>query len=163
MKPATLTPPNRSALWSRLALTKAQLAELCGVTTRQVSHWTLKGYLGTSSHHPDRYSGEAIDLCVLIKQGLDQGLPLRRAVGQARAFLSAVLDGTREVREAGGTPREAYRSTHEALAPRYGSFPIFEHTMPFNVQRAWDELDGIDHPRIWTAKRDIEMWKALQG
>jgi hypothetical protein len=89
MKPTTLTPPNRSALWSRLALTKAQLAELCGVTTRQVSHWTLKGYLGTSSHHPDRYSGEAIDLCVLIKQGLDQGLPLRRAVGQARGFLAA--------------------------------------------------------------------------
>lgn len=89
MKPATLTPPNRSALWSKLALTKAQLAELCGVTTRQVSHWTLKGYIGTSGHHPDRYSGEAIDLCVLVKQGLDQGLPLRRAVGQARAFLSA--------------------------------------------------------------------------
>jgi hypothetical protein len=89
MKPATLTPPNRSALWSRLALTKAQLAELCGVTTRQVSHWTLKGSIGTSSHHPDRYSGEAIDLCTLVKQGLDQGLPLRRAVGQARAFLSA--------------------------------------------------------------------------
>jgi hypothetical protein len=89
MKPAALTPPNRSALWSSLALTKAQLAELCGVTTRQVSHWTLKGYVATSSHHPDRYSGEAIDLCVLVKQGLDQGLPLRRAVGQARAFLSA--------------------------------------------------------------------------
>ncbi len=89
MKPATLTPPNRSALWSRLALTKAQLAELCGVTTRQVSHWTLKSYISTSSHHPDRYSGEAIDLCSLVKQGLDQGLPLRRAVGQARAFLSA--------------------------------------------------------------------------
>ena len=89
MKPAALTPPNRSALWSSLALTKAQLADLCGVTTRQVSHWTLKGYLATSSHHPDRYSGEAIDLCVLVKQGLDQGLPLRRAVGQARAFLSA--------------------------------------------------------------------------
>ena len=89
MKPAALTPPNRSALWSSLALTKAQLAELCGVTTRQVSHWTLKGYVATSSHHPDRYSGEAIDLCTLVKQGLDQGLPLRRAVGQARAFLSA--------------------------------------------------------------------------
>ena len=88
MRPAPLTPPNRSALWSSLALTKAQLASLCGVTTRQVSHWTLKGYIATSSHHPDRYSGEAIDLCVLVKQGLDQGLPLRRAVGQARAFLA---------------------------------------------------------------------------
>lgn len=92
MKPAALTPPNRSALWSSLALTKAQLAELCGVTTRQVSHWTLRGYLTTSSHHPDRYSGEAIDLCVLVKQGLGQGLPLRRAVGQARAFLASAQE-----------------------------------------------------------------------
>ncbi|MEP6808583.1 MAG: MBL fold metallo-hydrolase, partial [Chloroflexota bacterium] len=37
------------------------------------------------------------------------------------------------------------------------------HTMPFNVQRAWDELDGIDHPRIWTVERDHEVWDALTG
>jgi len=85
----TLTPPNRSALWSGLALTKAQLASLCGVTSRQISHWSLRGYIAASGQHPDRYSGEAIDICLLIKQGLDQGLPLRRAVGQARAFLAA--------------------------------------------------------------------------
>ncbi len=89
MKRATLVPPNRSALWSSLALTKAQLAALCGVTTRQVSHWSLRGYVGASGQHPDRYSGEAIDVCILIKQGLDQGLPLRRAVAQARAFLAS--------------------------------------------------------------------------
>ena len=83
------------------------------------------------------------------------------AVADTRAFLSAVLDGTRRVKEAGGTLGEAYRSTRAALEPRYGSFPIFEHTMPFNVQRAWDEIDGIDHPRIWTAERDRETWDAL--
>jgi glyoxylase-like metal-dependent hydrolase (beta-lactamase superfamily II) len=83
------------------------------------------------------------------------------AVTDTRAFLSAVLDGTRRVKEAGGTLGEAYRSTRAALEPRYGSFPIFEHTMPFNVQRAWDEIDGIDHPRIWTAERDRETWDAL--
>ena len=83
------------------------------------------------------------------------------AIANTRAFLSAVLDGTRAVKKAGGTPAEAYRSTHAALAPRYGQFPIFEHTMPFNVQRAWDELDGIDHPRIWTVERDRQTWDAL--
>lgn len=83
------------------------------------------------------------------------------AIDDTRAFLSAVLDGTRAVKDAGGTPAEAYRSTHAALAPRYGAFPIFEHTMPFNVQRAWDELDGIDHPRIWTVERDRAVWEAL--
>ena len=66
-------------------------------------------------------------------------------------------------KDAGGTPAEAYRSTRGQLEPRYGTFPIFEHTMPFNVQRAWDELDGIDHPRIWTVERDREVWDALTG
>jgi hypothetical protein len=84
-------------------------------------------------------------------------------VDDTRAFLSAVLDGTRAVKEAGGTPAEAYRSTRAALELRYGSFPIFEHTMPFNVQRAWDELEGIDHPRIWTVERDRDVWDALTG
>ena len=86
-----------------------------------------------------------------------------QAIDDTRAFLSAVLDGTRAVKEAGGTPAEAYRSTRAQLEPRYGTFPIFEHTMPFNVQRAWDELDGIDHPRIWTVERDREVWDALTG
>ena len=90
-----------------------------------------------------------------------RGAAVGQAIGDTRAFLSAVLDGTRQIREAGGTPRDAYRSTHAALAPRYGSFPIFEHTMPFNVQRAWDELDGIDHPRIWTVDRDRATWDEL--
>lgn len=90
-----------------------------------------------------------------------RGTQVASAIANTRAFLSAVLDGTRAVKEAGGTPAEAYRSTHAALAPRYGQFPIFEHTMPFNVQRAWDELDGIDHPRIWTVERDRQTWDAL--
>jgi glyoxylase-like metal-dependent hydrolase (beta-lactamase superfamily II) len=84
-----------------------------------------------------------------------------QAVDDTRAFLSTLFDGVREVQEAGGSPREAYRLTYERLAPRYGGFPIFEHTMPFNVQRAWDELDGIDHPRIWTVERDRQVWDAL--
>jgi len=84
-----------------------------------------------------------------------------QAITDTRAFLAAVLEGTREVKEAGGTPRDAYRLTHERLAPRYGSYPIFEHTMPFNVQRCWDELDGIDHPRIWTVERDRAVWDEL--
>jgi glyoxylase-like metal-dependent hydrolase (beta-lactamase superfamily II) len=84
-----------------------------------------------------------------------------QAIADTRAFLSAVLEGTRQVKQAGGTSRDAYHVTHDALAPRYGSFPIFEHTMPFNVQRAWDELEGIDHPRIWTVERDRAVWDEL--
>ena len=39
---------------------------------------------------------------------------------------------------------------------------IFDHCMPFDVSRAYDEAKGIDNPRIWTAERDIEMWEALE-
>ncbi len=84
------------------------------------------------------------------------------AIDDTRAFLRTTLDGTRAIKDAGGTLKEAFEKVHVQLAPRYAGIPIFEHTMPFNVQRAWDELDGIDHPRIWTAERDREVWDALQ-
>jgi len=85
------------------------------------------------------------------------------AIDDTRAFLRTTLEGTREVRDAGGTIGQAFERVHAALAPRYAGFPIFEHCMPFNVQRTWDELEGIDHPRIWTAERDREVWAALQA
>jgi len=85
------------------------------------------------------------------------------AIEDTRAFLRTTLEGTRAVRERGGTLKEAFELVHAQLAPRYAGFPIFEHTMPFNVQRTWDELDGIQHPRIWTAERDRLVWEALQG
>ncbi len=90
-----------------------------------------------------------------------RGDDVATAIDDTRAFLRTTLEGTREVKNAGGSPREAFARVHAALAPRYAGFPIFEHCMPFNVQRTWDELDGIDHPRIWTAERDREVWDAL--
>jgi glyoxylase-like metal-dependent hydrolase (beta-lactamase superfamily II) len=83
------------------------------------------------------------------------------AIDDTRAFIRATVDGTRAVMDRGGTLKEAFEAVHARLAPRYAGFPIFEHTMPFNVQRTWDELDGIEHPRIWTADRDREVWNAL--
>ena len=91
MSDFAFVPPNRGALWSMLALTKTQLAELCGLTTRQVSHWTTQGYIRTSGRNPERYNGEAVDLCVLIKQGLLNGIPLRRSVALAREHIAAEL------------------------------------------------------------------------
>ena len=85
------------------------------------------------------------------------------AIEQSRAFLLVMRERGGAVHAAGGTLKEAFEATHQALAPRYGRWPIFEHCLPFNVQRLWDELDGIDWPRIWTAERDREVWDALQG
>ena len=89
------------------------------------------------------------------------GADVARAIDDTRAFVRTTLDGTRAVKEAGGSLKDAFERVYAELAPRYAGFPIFEHTMPFNVQRTWDELDGIEHPRIWTAERDREVWDAL--
>lgn len=85
------------------------------------------------------------------------------AIEQTRNFLKVMLDKVGAVHARGGTLKEAFHATHEALAPQYGRWPIFEHCLPFDVQRLWDEFDGIDWPRIWTADRDREVWNQLQG
>jgi glyoxylase-like metal-dependent hydrolase (beta-lactamase superfamily II) len=85
------------------------------------------------------------------------------AIEQTRDFLLVMREKVGAVHAAGGTLKEAFEATHEALAPRYGRWPIFEHCLPFNVQRLWDELDGVDWPRIWTAERDRRVWEELQG
>jgi glyoxylase-like metal-dependent hydrolase (beta-lactamase superfamily II) len=85
------------------------------------------------------------------------------AIAQTRSFLMVLLDRTREIHKRGGTVAEAFAVVHAELEPTFGAWPIFEHCLPFNVQRVWDELDGIDWPRIWTAERDRAVWAELQG
>jgi len=84
------------------------------------------------------------------------------AIAQSRDFLTVMMHEVGAVRAVGGTLREAFRNTHAALAPAYGRWPIFEHCLPFNVSRLWDELDGVERPVIWTAERDREVWDQLQ-
>lgn len=66
-------------------------------------------------------------------------------------------------RTQGESLKECYDRLMEAMRPRFGHWVIFEHCMPFNVTRAYDEAGGIEHPRIWTDERDIEMWNQLNG
>jgi len=84
------------------------------------------------------------------------------AIAQTRNFLDVLRAEVGAVHARGGTVREAFAAAHTALAPAYGGWPIFEHCLPFDVQRCWDELDGIDWPHIWTADRDREVWAQLQ-
>lgn len=84
------------------------------------------------------------------------------AIEQTRSFLVGMIENVKPVHAAGGTLKDAFEKTHEALAPKFGAWPIFEHCLPFNVQRLWDELDGIDWPRIWTMERDRKVWDQLQ-
>jgi glyoxylase-like metal-dependent hydrolase (beta-lactamase superfamily II) len=84
------------------------------------------------------------------------------AIEQTREFLLVMRQKVGEVHAAHGSLRDAFEATHAALAPRYGKWPIFEHCLPFNVQRLWDEFDGVDWPRIWTVERDREVWDSLE-
>lgn len=84
------------------------------------------------------------------------------AIEQTRAFLQGMIDEVGAVHKRGGTLKQAFEATHARLAPKFGMWPIFEHCLPFDVQRLWDEFEGIDWPRIWTEERDREVWAELQ-
>ncbi len=84
------------------------------------------------------------------------------AIEGTRAFTSDLFGIVKRASFGGAGLREVYGQAMEAMRPKYGKWVIFEHCMPFNVTRAWDEARGLDHPRIWTAERDIEMWQALE-
>lgn len=84
------------------------------------------------------------------------------AIEQTRGFLTGMIEKVGEVHKRGGTLKEAFEATHEHLNPKFGMWPIFEHCLPFDVQRLWDEFEGTDWPRIWTDERDQEVWDQLQ-
>jgi hypothetical protein len=85
------------------------------------------------------------------------------AIAQTRHFLDVMLREVTLVRERDGSLKEAFEATHTALVDQYGGWPIFEHCLPFDVSRLWDELSGVERPVIWTAERDREIWDLLQG
>jgi glyoxylase-like metal-dependent hydrolase (beta-lactamase superfamily II) len=85
------------------------------------------------------------------------------AIEQTRRFLRVMIREVGAVQQRGGTMKEAFESTHAALVDDYGHWPIFEHCLPFDVSRLWDELSGVERPVIWTAERDQEVWAQLQG
>lgn len=88
---------------------------------------------------------------------------VREAIEGTRAFVSEVFAAAKAGVAAGHELKRVYRDVHAALKPKYGHWVIFDHCLPFDVTRAFDEAKGLDHPRIWTAERDREMWSALEG
>lgn len=78
-------------------------------------------------------------------------------------FLRSTYRPVQRVAARGGSLKEAWDAVRAACDPKFADYAIYEHCLPFNVARAYDEARGIDTPRIWTAARDKEMWSALQG
>ncbi|MEO0937828.1 MAG: MBL fold metallo-hydrolase [Pseudomonadota bacterium] len=105
---------------------------------------------------------------------LDAIAPGRGDALQGKDMVNAALDNTADfvastyrpaakVAARGGDLKEAWDAVRAECDPKFSDYAIYEHCLPFNVARAYDEAMGIDTPRIWTAQRDKEMWEALQG
>lgn len=88
-----------------------------------------------------------------VKAGLDG----------TRAFITEMFAAVRQGAQQGKDLKTVYRETYAQLQPKFGQWVIFDHCLPFDVSRAYDEATRFPDPRIWTAQRDKEMWEALEG
>ncbi len=84
-----------------------------------------------------------------------------KAIRYTQDFVRGLYASARRGVAARKSLKQVYEATKRRMDPVYGAYPIYEHCMPFDVSRAYDEARGIKHPRIWTAKRDREMWKSI--
>jgi glyoxylase-like metal-dependent hydrolase (beta-lactamase superfamily II) len=80
-----------------------------------------------------------------------------------RAFVSDLYASVKDGAGKGKDLKSVYRETFDALKPKYGHWVIFDHCMPFDVTRAYDEATRYADPRIWTAERDRQMWETLES
>lgn len=85
------------------------------------------------------------------------------ALANTRDFVESTYRPARQVAAKGGSLKDAWDAVRETCDPKFKDYAIYEHCLPFNVARAYDEARGIDTPRIWTAARDLEMWEQLQS
>lgn len=90
-------------------------------------------------------------------------LQVHEGITGTRRFVLDTYDCVRAGVAAGKSLKEIYAETVSNLRPRYGQWVIFDHCMPFDITRCYDEVTRYPEPRIWTADRDREMWESLEA
>ena len=85
------------------------------------------------------------------------------AIESTRNFVASTYRPAARVAARNGTLKDVWDAVREECDPKFSDYAIYEHCLPYNVARAYDEARGIDTPRIWTAQRDLDMWEALQA
>jgi glyoxylase-like metal-dependent hydrolase (beta-lactamase superfamily II) len=85
------------------------------------------------------------------------------AIADTSDFLATLYGSVQDSVAKGRSLKEAFDFARLAMDPKFKTLAIYEHSLPFNVSRAFDEARGIERPVIWTAERDREMWAALQS
>ncbi|MDG1471055.1 MAG: MBL fold metallo-hydrolase [Ascidiaceihabitans sp.] len=122
------------------------------------------GYFNEWGHTLDNIASFDVDA---IAPGRGDALvgkdAVERAIESTRDFVDSTYAPAARVAARNGSLKDAWDAVRESCDPKFKDYAIYEHCLPFNVSRAYDEARGIDHPRIWTDKRDLEMWAELQG
>ena len=88
---------------------------------------------------------------------------VNKALDYTQRWVTTLFQAGKEAVAAGMDLKAAMAHTRKSMDPVFGHVFIYEHCLPFDVTRAFDEASGIKHPRIWTAERDKAMWDALQA
>ena len=88
---------------------------------------------------------------------------VHKALDYTKRWVQMLFAAGKEAAAANMDLKAAMAHTRSQMDPVFGHVFIYEHCLPFDVSRAYDEAKGIKNPRIWTAARDQEMWAALQA
>jgi len=94
---------------------------------------------------------------------LESPQQINDGIAYTRDFVSTLFSSAREAVAQGMNLKQTMAHARKAMDPKFDQVFIYEHCLPFDVTRAYDEASGISHPRIWTAARDQEMWHGLQA
>jgi glyoxylase-like metal-dependent hydrolase (beta-lactamase superfamily II) len=96
-------------------------------------------------------------------QAMKGAADVNKALDYTRRWVETLYACGKEAAAANMDLKAAMAHTRGRMDPLFGHVFIYEHCLPFDVSRAYDEARGIKNPRIWTAERDREMWAALQA
>jgi len=90
-----------------------------------------------------------------------RGAEVADTLAEMRDYLEGLWRTVRDGRERGLELKDCFDAARAELEPRFGEWAIFEHCLPFNVKRAYDEAGGLPQ-QVWTAELDAEVWAELQ-
>lgn len=88
---------------------------------------------------------------------------VNEAIDLTKDFVESTYRPAAQVALGGGSLKDAWDAVRASCDKKFADYAIYEHCLPFNVARAYDEARDVDTPRIWTAERDQQMWESLQG
>jgi len=80
------------------------------------------------------------------RRRLERPAMVRDAIAMTRDFVSNVVWRRRNIGRQGRNLKETMAAAREVMDPKFSSFAIYEHCLPFNVSRAFDEASGSTTP-----------------